>query len=61
MFGTNPNQKVNPNTSQYDFKGVAVCYFLYSFRLDLHLVRTRLRHQELEEVLQQEDQFPIEA
>lgn len=45
MFGSNP-QKTGLNTSQYDFKGVAV--IMYSFRQSLHQVLINLRHPVVE-------------
>lgn len=58
MLG-NP-QKAGLNTSQYDFKGVAVIFLL--LRLNLHLAHISQLHPELEEMLvpQLEDQFRTE-
>jgi hypothetical protein len=59
MFGSNP-QKTGLNTSQYDFKGVAV--FIYLFRQNLHQVLISQLHQELEVlVLHQADLYQIEV
>jgi hypothetical protein len=58
MLG-NP-QKAGLNTSQYDFKGVAVIFILH--RPNLHLAHINQLHPELEEILVQqlEDQFRTE-
>jgi hypothetical protein len=45
MFGSNPH-KTGLNTSQYDFKGVAV--IIYSFRQSLPQALINLHHQEVE-------------
>ena len=48
MYG---NQKANPNTSQYDFKGLAVLIHL-KFRPNHHQVLINLNLPELEEQLE---------
>ncbi len=59
MFGSNPQSKGGPNSSQYDFK-VAVILFL--FRLVLHQALINQLHQEQVVMLQlQEGQYQIEV
>ena len=48
MFGSNP-MKTGMNSSQYDFKGVAVTISII-YRLNHHLVHISLLHQGLVEM-----------